>query len=72
MDYAERAAKTYANYSKYRDKKHLTDNKIATRAGISSVTITHWKRGDYTPKDDKINAIAQVLGISSEKITNYK
>ena len=51
----------YANYAKVRDEKGLTDYMVAKKANIPHSTIYDWKSGRYTPKIDKLQAIAAVL-----------
>ena len=44
-----------------------------TRAtGIASSTLTDWKKGRYTPKQDKLQKIADFLGVSLEYLTTGK
>lgn len=56
----------YENYSKIRDLKGYTDYKVAKETGIGTATMSNWKNGKYTPKADKIQIIADFLGVSSE------
>jgi predicted transcriptional regulator len=51
----------YNNYAKVRDEKGLTDYMVAKKANIPHSTIYDWKSGRYTPKIDKLQAIAAVL-----------
>lgn len=51
----------YVNYAKVRDEKGLTDYMVAKKANIPHSTIYDWKSGRYTPKIDKLQAIAAVL-----------
>lgn len=37
---------------------------VAKELGIDPSTITHWKKGDYTPKHDKLKKIADYFGVS--------
>lgn len=37
---------------------------VAKELGIDPSTITHWKKGDYTPKHDKLEKIAKYFGVS--------
>lgn len=58
-----------ANYEKYvklRDAKGFSDAEVARLAGISQVTMTHWKQGRSRPKEDKLNKIASVLDCSPD------
>ena len=57
--------KLYQRYEKLRDVKGYTDYKVAKLAGIKgTATISNWKNGKYTPKDDKMQAIATVLDVT--------
>lgn len=56
---------SYERYAKIRDFRGLTDYKVTKLAGIKgTATISNWKNGKYTPKDDKMQDIAQVLGVT--------
>lgn len=37
--------------------------RVAKDTGISTATLSSWKRGDYTPKMDKIKIIADYFGV---------
>lgn len=55
----------YERYAKIRDLRKLSDYKVTKLAGIKgTATISNWKNGKYTPKDDKMQDIAQVLGVT--------
>lgn len=56
----------YKKYADLRDKAGVTDYEVAKRTGVSSVTLTNWKHGRYTPKFDKLLAIAKYFGVSVE------
>ena len=53
----------YAVYAKLRDEKKYTDYFVAQSADVSTVTLTSWKQGVYTPKVDKLARIAKVLEV---------
>lgn len=53
----------YQNYEKLRDERGLTDYKVAAETGISQVTLSDWKHGLYTPKLDKLLAIAKLFDV---------
>lgn len=55
------AKKTHDIYVVARDNAGLTDYKIATDLGMSPSTLCDWGKGRYTPKADKLIAIAQYL-----------
>lgn len=37
---------------------------VAKATGIATATLTHWKKGLYTPKDEKLEKIAEYFGVS--------
>lgn len=61
---------TYENYCMIRDKLGYSDYKVAKETGIGTATMSNWKNGKYVPKADKIQKIADFLGVSLESITN--
>lgn len=63
-DQDDRYRLTKANYDKYvklRDSKGYSDADVARLAGISPVTMTHWKQGRSRPREDKLKKIAEAL-----------
>ena len=58
----------YERYEKLRDIKGYTDYKVAKLAGIKgTATISNWKNGKYTPKDDKMQAKEEYEYIPASK-----
>ncbi|WP_075678509.1 helix-turn-helix domain-containing protein [Roseburia sp. 831b] len=56
---------SYERYAKIRDFRGFTDYKVTQLAGIKgTATISNWKNGKYTPKDDKMQRIADALEVS--------
>lgn len=46
-------------------KKHKTNaSQVSKATGISTATLTSWKKGVYTPKADKLQKIADHFGVS--------
>ena len=60
----------YKIYEKLRDERGLNDYQVAKKTGISTVTLSHWKSGLYTPKIDKVQKIAELFDVPIE--TFYK
>lgn len=61
----------YKKYAELRDSMGLTDYKVAKESGVLTSTLSEWKKhyesgGEqgYQPKLEKLNAIANVLGVS--------
>jgi DNA-binding XRE family transcriptional regulator len=46
----------------------VSDVKVAKETGVAYQTINAWKNGKYTPKVDKLMAIATYLQIPVEEI----
>lgn len=45
-------------------KEHgVSPYQVANATGVSTVTLTNWKKGKYTPKIDKIKKIADYFGV---------
>ncbi|OMD31336.1 helix-turn-helix domain-containing protein [Paenibacillus odorifer] len=45
-------------------KKHnVTPYRVAKETGITTATFTSWKQGKYTPKQDKLQKIADYFGV---------
>ncbi|HIX25735.1 MAG TPA: helix-turn-helix domain-containing protein [Candidatus Lachnoclostridium avicola] len=53
----------YEYFQRLLDKYGVTAYKVAKETGISTVTLTNWKRGRYTPKPDKLQKIADYFGV---------
>lgn len=56
----------YEIFEKLLKEKGLTAYKVGKGTGISTATLTSWKQGKYTPKQDKLQKIADYLGVSIE------
>ena len=56
----------YEIYCKLRDLKGLKDADVVRGTGITKSTFSSWKSGKYTPKNDKLQKIADFLGVSLE------
>ena len=48
-------------FEKLRKAKGLSAYQIAKDCGFSQSVLSNWKAGRYTPKDDKIRALAEYL-----------
>ncbi len=58
----------YERYAELRDARGLTDYAVANGSGVSQPTLSAWKKGEYTPKIDKISRIAVYLGVPLEEL----
>ena len=50
----------------------ITAYKVAKETGISTSTMTEWKKGKYVPKADKLQKIADYFGVSLEYLMTGK
>lgn len=49
-----------------------TAYQVAKATGISTATLTNWKKGRYTPKQDKLQKIADYFGVTVEYLMTGK
>ncbi|OMF46603.1 helix-turn-helix domain-containing protein [Paenibacillus peoriae] len=45
-------------------KHNVTAYRVAKETGITTATFTSWKQGKYTPKQDKLQKIADYFGVT--------
>lgn len=58
----------YARFYNELQKKGITPYKVSKETGIATATLSDWKNGISMPKKDKIDAISNYLGVSSDYI----
>lgn len=58
----------YKIYCGLRDDKGVKDSDVARETGITKSTFTDWKNGRSTPKQEKLQKIANYFGVSIETI----
>ncbi len=51
------------------DGKGVKPADVSRATGISTATLTAWKKGVYTPKTDKLQLIADFFGVSLSYLT---
>ncbi len=56
----------YEIFERLCEAKGLTPYKVSKATGIPTATLSNWKAGRYTPKQDKLQKIADFLGVSFE------
>ena len=54
----------YEIYCKLRDLKGCKDSDVARATGITKSTFTDWKNGRSTPKQDKLQKIADYFNVT--------
>lgn len=62
----------YENYAKIRDAKGFKDADVRRATGISSSVFSDWKKGRYNLKYDKLQKIAEFLGVSTDQLTGVQ
>lgn len=56
----------YKKYVELRDKKGVTDYRVAMDTGIPKSTFTDWKNGRSKPKTEKLKTIADYFNVPIE------
>ena len=59
----------YERFNKILQEKGLTAYKVAKDTGVSRSTLAAWKKKEYTPKLDKLQKLANYLGVSIQYLT---
>lgn len=62
----------YERYVELRDKKGVSDYKVAKETGISKSTFSDWKSGRSKPKIEKLISIANYFGVSVDELITEK
>lgn len=62
----------YSKYVKLRNDKGITDYRVAIDTGIRRSTFSDWKSGRSTPKQDKLQKIADFFGVSVDFLITGK
>lgn len=53
----------YEYFQQLLEKYGVTAYKVAKETGVTTATLTNWKKGKYTPKPDKLQKIADYFGV---------
>ncbi len=48
------------------NKNNVTPYRVCKETGLTTATISNWKAGRYTPKQDKLQKIADYFGVTLE------
>lgn len=54
----------YEVFEKLLEKYDVSAYKVAKETGVTTATLTSWKQGKYTPKQDKLQKIADYFGVT--------
>lgn len=56
----------YQKFQILLDQSGETAYQVAKKTGISTATLSSWKKGRYCPKVDKLNLLANHFGVTIE------
>jgi len=56
----------YEKFAKLLDETNKTAYQVSKDTGVSTATLSSWKKGEYTPKVDKLKILAEYFGVSIE------
>lgn len=59
----ERRHYLYEKFEKLLEERGVTAYEVAKQTGIQTATLSAWKKGEYTPKIDKLCKIANYFEI---------
>lgn len=59
----------YAIFEKLLKSTGVTAYRVSKETGISTATLTQWKKGISTPKQDKLQKIADYFNVSLDYLT---
>lgn len=54
----------YEVFERLLQRHGVTAYRVAKETGVTTATLTNWKNGKYTPKQDKLQKIADFFGVS--------
>ena len=63
---------TYDIFENLCAAKNVRPADVTRATGITSATFSEWKKGTYTPKQDKLQKIADYFGVSLEYLMTGK
>lgn len=58
------ADEVYKRFDELREAKGISVYAVSKATGIKTTTFTNWKNGKYTPKDEKLQLIANYFGVT--------
>lgn len=56
----------YETFAKLCEERNVKAADVSRATGIDTSTFSSWKKGDYSPKLDKLKRIADYFGVSLE------
>lgn len=62
----------YEIFEKLCEKMGVTAYRVCKATGITTATISNWKAGRYTPKQEKMQKIAEYFGVTVDYLMTGK
>lgn len=63
---------SYERFEELLNINHKTAYAVSKATGISTVTLSNWKNGKYTPKQEKMQILADYFNVSVSYLMNGK
>lgn len=60
---------SYEIFEELCNTNHIKPAQVSKATGIATSTLTSWKKGIYTPKQDKLRLIAEYFGVPIDYLT---
>lgn len=62
----------YENFEMLCNRDNVKPSQVSKATGISTATLTSWKKGIYTPKQDKLQLVADYFKVTLEYLMTGK
>ena len=62
----------YENFEELCKRNNVKPSAVSKATGIATSTLTEWKKGRYTPKQEKLQLIADFFGVTVDYLINGK
>ena len=56
----------YDKFEQLLQERGVTAYKVAKETGVATATLSSWKNGEYVPKVDKLQILADYFGVPVE------
>lgn len=60
----------YEIFERLLNERGITAYKVAQETGVTTATLSSWKKGRYTPKREKLQKIADYFGVTVDYLMN--
>ena len=61
----------YKRFEMLLEEFHVTPYQVSKATKVARSTLSNWKNGNYTPKQEKIQKIAEYFNVSTEWLLGY-